>query len=341
MKVLFTGGTGSVGKASVRRLLDDGHEVTVVGRRDEMEVPAGASYRACDINDYDGLHRVMKGHRAVVHLAAIPTPRGRPGRELFRVNDLGTFIVFEAAAELGINRIVGASSINAFGYFYGDRGFPIRYLPVDEAHEGVATDAYSFSKQVMEDIGRYFWERDRISSVMLRLPAVLSSERLTRWWSDAEPVRGLLGRLLALPDAEREAEVRRLSHGYDSWRANHRWDRIPRDASVLSEEDPWEGAITRDEHRLMSSRANLFTYVHDEDAAQAISKGLTAPFDGCHPLYVNARRNSTGRSVEELSLILDPPRPEVRASRPGDDTIVSIDRARELLGFEPEHLARG
>ena len=339
MKVLLTGGTGKVGVAAVRRLRASGHDVTVIGRREAMDVPDGAAYVQCDINDFDGVSKVMEGHDSIVHLAAIPTPHAVPGRDVFRVNDLGTFIVYEAAAKHGISRIVGASSINAFGFFYGLRGFPIQYLPVNEAHPGVATDAYSFSKQVMESIGQYFWDRDGISSVMLRLPAVLSPEWFDRYAEGHEGVRAIATRLIDMPDEERKREVARLSAAYDAFRTAHRWDEFAPTTGWKAILEMEIDGLNRDEYRFMASRANLFTYVHEDDSANAIELGLTADYEGSHPLYINVHRNTLGRPVKEVALLFDDPMPEVRPSRNGDDTVLSIDRARELLGFEPEFVA--
>jgi nucleoside-diphosphate-sugar epimerase len=47
------------------------------------------------------------------------------------------------------------------------------YLPVDEDHPKLTSDAYSFSKQVTEYIGTYFWRRDNISNTCLRFDAGL------------------------------------------------------------------------------------------------------------------------------------------------------------------------
>ena len=71
-----------------------------------------------------------------------------------------------------------ASSINAFGCFWGNTDITPRYLPIDEAHPTYTTDPYSFSKTVIEEIGDYYWRREGISSVALRLPAVWSQARM-------------------------------------------------------------------------------------------------------------------------------------------------------------------
>ncbi|MFW6291895.1 MAG: NAD-dependent epimerase/dehydratase family protein [Spirochaetota bacterium] len=334
MRIIVTGGTGNVGVAAVEQLAQLGHEMTVIGRSANQDVP-GAVYRQCDISDYECLEDAVRGHDAVVHLAAHGSPVGRPGREVFRVNDLGTFNVFEAAAETGIRRVVGASSINAVGYFFGDRGVPISYLPIDEEHPSLATDAYSFSKQVMESIGRYFWERDGISSVMLRLPAVVAHERIV---ADVDIYAhydaSLIERLLGMPATERTAELERLQRLYDRYRREHRADK--REKIIPSGEVDATSGLTSDEFFFMVEKVNFFTYIDEVDSAQAIAKSVTAEYEGSHPLFVNARRNSIGLPAEEVAKLYAPDELTVRPSRPGDDTIVSIDRARKLIGYEPE-----
>ena len=89
------------------------------------------------------------------------------------------------------------------------------------------------------------------------------------------------------------------------------------------------------EQMLMFGRSDFWAVIHAEDAAQAIEKGVLADYEGSHPLFVNAAENSVGvpsRSLAELYF------PEVTAWRrevEGAETLVSIERARELIGFEP------
>lgn len=174
MRVLVTGGRGSVGRAVVDRLVEKSHMVTVVGRSEaEMEK---AEYIACDVTDYDCLLPICEGKDAIVHLAAIPAPILGPDQEVFRVNCMGTFNVFEAAAQMGIDRVIPASSINALGYYFGKVQFPIAYFPIDEEHPTYTTDSYSFSKQIVEEIAAYYYRREGVESVCLRLPAVLSRD---------------------------------------------------------------------------------------------------------------------------------------------------------------------
>ena len=171
MKILVTGGTGSVGRSAVERLIQNGHEVKVIGRRIDMEIDGG-EYQSCDITDFESIREQVKGMEAVVHLAAIPSPMSHTGQEIFRINCMGSFNVYRAAANEGIKRVVSASSINAFGYNYGMKSFPLKYFPIDEDQIGMTTDPYSFSKQVLEDTADYFWRREGISGICMRLPGV-------------------------------------------------------------------------------------------------------------------------------------------------------------------------
>jgi nucleoside-diphosphate-sugar epimerase len=198
----------------------------------------------------------------------------------------------------------------------------------------LATDAYSFSKQVMESIGRYFWERDGISSVMLRLPAVVAHEKIvadTDFYARYD--LGLVRRLLELRPEERTAQLARMRAAYDRYRRAHRSDTVER-SDWWRRPDP-DGGLSEDEFAFMRHKVNFFTYVDELDSAQAIAQSLTAEYEGSHPLFINASRNSFGLPLEDLAKLFAPDEPELRPVREGDTSAVSIDRARALIGFEP------
>ena len=108
----------------------------------------------------------------VVQLAALPNPTGGTAPDIFHINCTDTFNVYQAAAEEGIKRAVSASSINALGSNFGVKAFQLSYFPIDEKHPQQTTDAYSLSKQILEETAEYFSRRDGISGVCRRLPAV-------------------------------------------------------------------------------------------------------------------------------------------------------------------------
>ncbi|MFP4378167.1 MAG: NAD-dependent epimerase/dehydratase family protein [Spirochaetales bacterium] len=336
MKIFVTGGAGRVGEAAVRRLVGQGHEVTVIGRSQQANV-GSATYVRCSINDYDRLLETMRHHEAVVHLAATPTPDGVAGRDMVHANVQGTFNVYEAAVEVGISRVVAASSINATGFFYGDRSFPLEYLPVDENHPTLATDAYSFTKRMGEEVGKYFFDRERVTGVALRLPGVLSHElfvqRQQDWGANPGPVAE---HLLGLSDDERLPELERLQTAYDTFRRANRLDQLERGAS-WRERRKHRDLLTREEHIHMSGLVNFFAYLHEEDSAVAIERSVTLPYDGFHVLFVNAAKNSMGLPLSDIAKLFYPPVPAAAVDPQRSDTCVpAIGRAREVIGFDPE-----
>ena len=171
MKVLVTGGAGRVGQWVVRELLQRGHQVTVAGRA-AGHVLEGTRYAVLDCTDYAAVLPLVREHETVVHLAAIAAPMLGTSPDIFRINCAGTYNVYEACAEAGIRKLAVASSINALGQFFGIKPLPVRYFPVDEDHPQLCSDPYSFSKKVTEEIGEYYWQRHRISSVSIRIPYV-------------------------------------------------------------------------------------------------------------------------------------------------------------------------
>ena len=327
MQLLVTGGTGTVGREAVKRLVDHDHSVTVIGRRPDMDIEGG-SYRQCNITDFECLTECVQGMDAVVHLAAIPNPGLGSGEDIFHVNCTGTFNVYRAAADAGIRRIVSASSINALGYNFGIKRFELQYFPMDEAHPSYTTDPYSFSKQVMEEIGAYFWRREGVSSVFLRLPGVyeITEENADRMEAYRQRVKATYDEILAKPKDEQRAIARQIIEQHDEFRAQH----------AFESRGSWRKRRELPYGRVMGGYSNFWAIIDARDSAQAIEKGLLADYQGSHPLWVNDSHNSAGVPTETLADLFYP---DVPLTRPleGTESLVSIDKARTLLGFEPEY----
>jgi nucleoside-diphosphate-sugar epimerase len=339
MNILITGGLGAVGRPLVQRLLCNGHTIKVIDRIPEAEADqtalGGAAYACCDINDFSAFRQQVRGMQAIVHLAALPHPAAGPGPEVFRINCAGTFNVYEAAAQEGIRRVVSASSINAIGFNYGIKSFPIRYLPVDEDHPSFTTDPYSFSKQVLEEIGAYYWRREGISGVQLRLPAVLHiTEEFRAMVSQFAPItRQAFDKVQAISAAGQQQRARQLIAEVDAGRA--RRDR----------EKPWSGEMPVGEWKpdfndplpmIFYGYTDFWAVIHEEDSAQALEKGLIAGYSGSHPLFVADSVNMLNLDAETLARIFYP---EAARKRPlvGCEPLVSFDKAHQLIGFEPDH----
>ena len=126
--ILVTGGTGSFGRAFVRRILEHYPEVRrlVVYSRDELKQyemsqelspdrHGGLRYFIGDIRDEDRLRRALEGIDVVVHAAAlkqVPAAEYNPF-ECIKTNVLGAQNLIEACLDSGVRRVVALSTDKA------------------------------------------------------------------------------------------------------------------------------------------------------------------------------------------------------------------------------------
>lgn len=334
MKVLITGGNGAVGKAVVERLAVRGWQALVIGRTEGVEIP-NATYESCDITNYAELREKVRGCDSIVHLAAIPNPMRTPGPDLFHINVVGTYNVYEAAAAESITHLVQASSINSFGCFWGNVDIAPQYLPIDEAHPTYTTDPYSFSKNVIESIGDYYWRRKRISSLALRLPGVWPRERFQdpAFHERRRETCALIDEFAAQSVGKRAERLAALRQATATYRGQmnmeypNAQEGFPRPDLT---DDPLFAAYAFE-------RFNFWAYVDERDSAQSIEKGLTTPYQGSHTLFINAADNSLSYESKKLANLFFPEVTNDKTKLVGVESLVSITKARELIGYEPEY----
>src|SRR5947208_17159226 len=105
MKVLVTGGTGSLGRPLVRAVNRAGHGVRVMSRRPRRASAAGdTEWAQADIASGDGVRAAVDGVDAVIHAATDPR---RPNA----VDVGGTRHVIEAARSTGVRHIIYVSIV--------------------------------------------------------------------------------------------------------------------------------------------------------------------------------------------------------------------------------------
>jgi len=332
MRVLITGGTGRVGTPITEKFVANGWEVRVIGAEPTCDIE-GITYTQMDIRDYPAILEQVDGMDAVVHLAAYPSTLNAPASDVFQLNVAGTHTVFEAASKVGIKRIAQASSINALGSYWGydDRTFD--YFPLDENHNLHTTDTYSFSKQMVEEVAEYFWRRDGITSASFRLPAVWSPESLEdrKLEKRLNEKREKLAEFVTLPEAEKEKQIAIVRKSVLDYRARRLYDYDARQQGLHEGEGDFDNWLWSS---YFFDRYNYWVWIHTDDSTQAFEKALTADYEGAHPLFANSDRNYLNVDSEMLLSIFFPTVTERSQPIHGSDTLVSYDRARDLIGYE-------
>ncbi|MEX2498916.1 MAG: hopanoid-associated sugar epimerase [Wenzhouxiangellaceae bacterium] len=166
MTTLVTGGTGFVGTALIRRLLERGESVRALARPSsdpdnledlELERVSG------DLADPASLANAVRGCSRVYHAAAdyrlwVPDPKA-----MHRANVDGTVALMRAAAEAGVDRIVYTSSVATLG-LHADGS------PADEDTPSSLDQMigpYKQSKFLAEQKVREMVERDGLPAVIV------------------------------------------------------------------------------------------------------------------------------------------------------------------------------
>jgi nucleoside-diphosphate-sugar epimerase len=181
------------------------------------------------------------------------------------------FNVFYAATQLGLSRVVWASSETTLGLPFD---VPPRYVPVDEDHYSFPTTAYALSKVASETIAEQIAAWSGIPFIALRFSNILGPEdyrKFPSYWDDPHM---------------------------------RKW--------------------------------NLWSYIDIMDAAAARRLALEAPVEGSSSVVIAAADTVMDRPTSELLQAVFPKVP-VKREVGEFESVLSGERAREALGFAPQH----
>jgi len=198
MKVVVTGGSGKVGRAVIRGLLEHGHEVLNVDHRPPEPPAASAPFSRRS-------HRLRPDARGAQRRGGdVRHGGGGPPRRdsspvhatpdvTFANNIRSTHTVFAAAVRLGLKRVVWASSETTLGPPF-DR--PPDYTPVDEQHPLRPESSYGLSKVLGEEMARQFSRWSEIPFIGLRFSNVMERDdyqQFPSYWEDLSCASGTSG----------------------------------------------------------------------------------------------------------------------------------------------------
>jgi UDP-glucose 4-epimerase len=167
--VFFTGGAGFIGQHTVPLLLDKGYRVRIFdnmtrGDRaavDRFLATGDVELVAQDVRYGGAVHAAMRGCSHVIHFATVSINKSvADPYESIDINMVGNHNVFAAAADLGVRRLVFASSASV----YGDP----QKLPMHEDDRLDPLTPYCISKRAGEDLLRFYQRRAGLSWIALR-----------------------------------------------------------------------------------------------------------------------------------------------------------------------------
>jgi nucleoside-diphosphate-sugar epimerase len=163
MRVAVTGAHGRIGRYCVKELAAAGHHV--LGLDLQAATEPGVRCLRVDLTDAGQVYGALAGVEAVVHMGAWANSGAVPDVRTYDDNTTGTFHVFQACADLGIRRIVSASSAQVYGF----SSHRPACVPVDEDHPLHPLNSYAASKIAGEQAAQYFSGQHGMEIVSFRI----------------------------------------------------------------------------------------------------------------------------------------------------------------------------
>lgn len=306
MRVALTGATGYTGSRLLSRLLARGDEVRALARpgarRPQPEGP-GLTWTEGDVRDVATLRRLVDGADAVVHVAAVYRTAGHPDAYYREVNVEGTRRLLETAHEAGVGRFVHTSTVGVHGH--------VQAPPADETAPIAPGDIYQATKAEAESLALRFHREHGLPVAVLR-PAAIYGPGETRL---LKLFRAIARRRYALVGSGRA-----LYH-------------------PVYIDDLLQGFLLALERPQAVGEAFIVggpAYVSQQELARMIARHTGG---GVLPFHVPAAPlRWAARACEAvcIPLGLEPPLHRRRVEFWTKDRAFSIDKARRLLGYEPQ-----
>ena len=305
MKLLVLGGAGYIGSHTATEILDNGHEVViadnlVTGYREA--IPEKATFYQGDLRDKDFLVDLLKKEKvdAVIHFAAFSLVGESVTNPLkyYENNLYGTKVLLDAMIETGVDKIVFSSTAATYG--------EPENIPILESDRTCPTNPYGETKLAMEKMISWAAKAHGLHFVSLRYFNACGAHKSGKIGEAHNPESHLIPLVLQVPNGKREF-VSIYGNDYDT---------------------P-DGTCIRD-------------YIHVTDLAKAHILAVEYLMNGGESDIFNLG-NGVGYSVKEVietaRKVTGHPIPaKEEARRAGDPArlVASGEKARKILGWEPE-----
>jgi len=303
---LVTGGSGLLGRALVKRLLEEGVKVRVYDMKPPPdELNGKVEFQQGDIRDKDKVIQACEGCEVIYHLAA-NMPQARLSEQGFwELNVGGTLSALEGLLKYGGRRIVFASTIEIYGIH---TEFPVR-----EESEKRFTGIYSRNKWECEQRLLEARAKQKIEAAFPRMPMIFGPG----FWHEKSMLTmfRLIHRSLPVPVPGYPTALWACVSGDDAAQA-----------FFLA------GKVKEADGEAFNVQAEITgTYLE-------VLKGvIKLAGSRSRPIIIPAWMVETGIMLVEKYDLLSTPPELVRFAMVGGD--YSIEKAERILGYKPRHSA--